>query len=182
VSLPNALSLCEDFNKVVYRYHNPRWSYAPTSGQGAAQRGGRFNRPKTEALYTSLDITTSFYEAAQGMISKPAPLTLCSYKTDLTQILDLTSNANKQALGISDDQLGCAWRLEKIKGNDPVSWLIADDLMGQGVAGILVKSHAPNLVKDGVNLVLWDWSETRPNKVTVFDPFGNLPKNQDSWK
>jgi RES domain-containing protein len=28
---------------LVYRAHNPRWSFAPYSGEGAARYGGRFN-------------------------------------------------------------------------------------------------------------------------------------------
>ena len=36
----------------VYRAHNPRWAFAPDSGQGAASAGGRFNPVGMPALYT----------------------------------------------------------------------------------------------------------------------------------
>ena len=29
---------------VVYRAHNPQWSWTPLSGEGARRHGGRFNR------------------------------------------------------------------------------------------------------------------------------------------
>lgn len=182
MSPANAVPLCRNYNDVVYRYHNPQWAFDPISGKGAARKGGRFNRPGQDTLYTSIDVTTAFYEAAQGMIVKPHPMTLCSYETDLTQILDLTSTSNKSALGIMDSQLGCAWRRDLADGKVPASWSIADDLISQGVIGILVKSFAPLIPQDGVNLVLWDWSETGSNKVTVVDPNKNLPKDRTSWE
>ena len=43
----------------VYRAHNPRWSFAPLSGAGAARYGGRFNPTGMEALYTSRRFETT---------------------------------------------------------------------------------------------------------------------------
>jgi len=43
----------------VYRAHHPRWTFTPLSGKGAKKYGDRFNRPGSEALYTSLDLTTA---------------------------------------------------------------------------------------------------------------------------
>lgn len=39
--------------EALYRFIVPRWSHAPTSGAGAAVKGGRFNRPRLEARYLS---------------------------------------------------------------------------------------------------------------------------------
>lgn len=49
----------------LFRAHNPRWSVQPLSGAGAARAGGRFNRPGTPALYTSLEEATSAAEYRQ---------------------------------------------------------------------------------------------------------------------
>jgi RES domain-containing protein len=36
---------------IVYRAHNPKWAFTPTSGAGAAVSGSRVNRPGINALY-----------------------------------------------------------------------------------------------------------------------------------
>ena len=40
------------FRGIVYRAHDPRWSWPPVSGEGARRYGGRFNRIGVEAFYT----------------------------------------------------------------------------------------------------------------------------------
>lgn len=45
--------------EALYRFIVPRWSHAPTSGAGAAVKGGRFNRPRLEALYLSQTAETA---------------------------------------------------------------------------------------------------------------------------
>lgn len=67
---------------LVYRAHNPRWAFGPDSGQGAAQTGGRFNRPGTPTLYTSLRFETAWLEAQQAFPFKAQPMTLCAYDVD----------------------------------------------------------------------------------------------------
>ena len=39
------------FRGIVYRAHNPQWSWTPLSGEGARRRGGRLNRRGVPALY-----------------------------------------------------------------------------------------------------------------------------------
>ena len=74
----------------VWRAHNPRWSFAPESGDGAALHGGRFNRIGSPALYTSLRFETAWLEAQQGFAFKVQPLTLCAYAVDCADLADLT--------------------------------------------------------------------------------------------
>ena len=76
---------------ILYRAHNPRWSYAPSSGAGAARHGGRFNRRGTLALYTVFDPKTAWMEAQQGMPFKAQPLTLVAYHLDCEPCLLYTS-------------------------------------------------------------------------------------------
>jgi RES domain-containing protein len=35
---------------VLYRVNSPKWAHIPTSGAGAASKGGRLNRPGVDAL------------------------------------------------------------------------------------------------------------------------------------
>ena len=51
----------------AYRVHVPRWAYAPTSGDGAAEHGGRLNRPGLPALYLALDATTARRNIANSL-------------------------------------------------------------------------------------------------------------------
>jgi len=66
----------------VYRAHNPRWAWAPISGEGAGRYGGRFNPVGVPALYTSWRMETAWREAQQGFAFKAQPLTVCAYDVD----------------------------------------------------------------------------------------------------
>lgn len=64
------------FIGLVYRAHNPRWAFAPNSGEGAALTGGRFNPPGVLALYTSLRFEIAWLEAQQAFPFKAQPMTM----------------------------------------------------------------------------------------------------------
>jgi len=49
-------------NITLFRAHTPKWASQPTSGAGAALKGGRFNREGVGALYLSLDEITALRE------------------------------------------------------------------------------------------------------------------------
>ena len=49
----------------AYRLHTPKWAVAPTSGAGAADHGGRANRPGVAALYLALEAQTAIDEYRQ---------------------------------------------------------------------------------------------------------------------
>jgi RES domain-containing protein len=78
------------FVGTVYCAHNPRWSWAPESGDGAALWVGRFNRIGQPTLYTSLRFETAWLEAQQAFPFKARPLTICTYAVDCDDVLDLT--------------------------------------------------------------------------------------------
>ncbi|WP_200964586.1 RES family NAD+ phosphorylase [Bosea sp. Root483D1] len=71
---------------LVYRAHTPEWATRPTSGAGAALKGGRFNRERVEALYLALDEVTALREYQQTSPFLP-PCTICSYT--LENLVDL---------------------------------------------------------------------------------------------
>lgn len=165
----------------AYRAHDPRWSFAPLSGDGAAIHGGRFNPRGVPALYLGLSPMTAIKEASQGLALKIEPLVLCSYEVDCADLVDLTDGATLSEVQVSEGDLACGWMLIANAGQAPPTWSLAERLMGEGRAGVIVPSFAPGAMPDDRNLVLWSWSAALPHKVTVHDPSGRLPKNQLSW-
>lgn len=165
----------------VYRGHNPRWSFAPESGEGARRHGGRFNRPGTAALYASLRQETAWIEAQQGFAYKAQPLTICQYDVDCADVVDLTDPDTVAAAGTDTAVLGCAWERIVADGGCPPTWSLADRLRGEGVAAILVRSFAPGATPGDVNAVFWTWEPTRPHMLKVVDDEGRLPRDGRSW-
>lgn len=170
------------FQATCYRAHDPRWSFAPLSGQGAAIRGARFNPKGMPALYLALTIMTAVKEINQGFAHKIDPCVLCSYDVDCEDVVDLRNEEGRQADGVSFADMACAWFSDISQGREPPSWRIARSLVDAGKAGVLVPSFAPGATPADQNLVLWKWGKSLPHKVSVFDPSGRLPKDQLSWK
>lgn len=165
----------------VYRAHNPRWAFSPVSGDGAALHGGRFNPRGVPALYTSLRMETAWREAQQGFAFKAQPLTICAYDVDCAEVTDLTDLRARTDLGVDASDLACPWEDLALRGIEPPSWAIARRLMSAGTAAILVPSFAPGAIVSDHNVVFWHWGADLPNRVTVIDDEGRLPKDQRSW-
>ena len=159
----------------VFRAHHPRWAYAPTSGEGAALYGGRFNPIGMSALYTSRRLQTAWLEAQQSFPYKAQPMTICAYKVDCDDIVDLTNATERRRLDIAEDDLDCSWEDSVARGKTPLSWTIARTLYDSGSAGMLVQSYAAGAGEADVNAVFWRWSEHPPHWVVVIDDFGRLP-------
>lgn len=163
------------FTGVCYRAINPRWSMAPTSGDGAAIRGARFNPKGVPALYLSTSANGAVAEATQGFAHKFHPLILCSYDVDCTDIIDLTTDEARKAADVMLDDMACAWMEEISNNRKPASWGV-HARFGKEAAGILVPSFANRVTAGTTNLVLWDWGPDSPRKVEVFDPEMRLAK------
>ncbi len=164
------------FRGRAYRAHNPRWSFDPVSGKGAAITGGRFNVKGQEALYLSLSPVTALAECTQGFANRMLPLTLCEYDIDCERVADLTDAGVREAMGVSEADIGCAWLTFQRKGKIAPSQAVAQALVAKRFNGTLVPSFVPGIDSDAVNLVLWKWSDRPPCKVSVYDPDGRLPK------
>lgn len=161
----------------VWRVLAPRWAQAPLSGNGAAVNGGRFNRPGVAAFYTSFDLMTAIVEYQQEFGARPG--TFCPYDASIRPIVDLTDGKLLSTLKITTADLNCPWKeIAWVKNQDPPTWLLADRLIGDGVAGIKVPSSQHPI---GFNLVLWKWADAKTRAMTVLDPIGDLPANQDAW-
>ena len=159
----------------VFRAHHPRWSYAPTSGEGAALYGGRFNPKGMAALYTSQRLQTAWLEAQQSFPYKAQPMTICTYRVNCDNMVDLTKATERRRFDIAIDDLDCPWEDSLTKGRIPTSWTVARKLYDAGMAGILVSSYATGAGEADVNVVFWRWSASRPHQVIVVDDFGRLP-------
>lgn len=170
------------FVGTCYRAHDPRWSFKPISGDGAAIRGARFNPKDVPTLYLALSIMTAVREANQGLAYRIDPCVLCSYQIDCDNIVDLRTRESREAAGIRSEDMACAWMDCLAEGKRPPSWSIYHQLTRVGAAGILVPSFAPGAEATDQNLVLWKWGEEPPHRVLVIDPSGRLPRNQLSWR
>lgn len=177
----SAAALARRFTGVVFRAHNPRWAFAPTSGEGAARQGGRFNPPGAPALYTALTPKTAWTEAQQGFPFKAQPMTLVAYRVDCAQVIDLHDAQVLAGLGITAETLACPWEDLASRGGVPPTWQLAERLIRDGCTGVLVPSFAPGTDTSDQNLVLWHWSSGPPCRIQVIDDFDRLPRDDASW-
>ena len=125
---------------------------------------------------------TAVKEANQGFAHRIDPCVLCSYEIDCEDVADLTTEQGRREHAVELGEMSCAWATALPNHDRPASWSVYDRLKSQGTAGILVPSFAPGAEADDLNLVLWEWGPDLPHKVTVFDPSGQLPKDQLSWR
>ncbi len=158
-----------EYRGMVYRGHNPRWSFPPTSGEGAKRHGGRFNPKGVATLYTSERFETAWLEAQQGFPYKTQPLTIVTYQVQCADTLDLTDTVVLKALKITPNSLNCPWELMVDNGQEPPSWDLARHLIHQGIAGIRVPSFAHNAQANDINIVFWTWGDALPYRVTAID-------------
>ena len=162
------------FQGLVYRAHNPEWSWAPLSGEGARRHGGRFNRRGVPALYTSLSPLTAIREA-QPLGRPMQPLTLCAYEVDAEPVFDAQDEERRRAFDVNDSDLDCpTWEAEMLAGELPASQALADRLIAAGYAGMRVRSFAAGTGVDDFNLVMWRWSSERPDRAVLIDDEGRL--------
>ena len=165
----------------AFRAHHPKWSYAPTSGEGARLYGGRFNRKGLAALYLSLSYDGAYQEAVKGG-SLPSPTTVVSYQLDVEPVLDTFDQDAAKLYDLPTDELGGKnWEAKLEQGGEVESHNLADRLIKMGFAGIIVPSFARRAPPGAKNIVLWSWSDDLPHKVKVYDPDGRLPRNRLSW-
>ncbi|MDE0420622.1 MAG: RES domain-containing protein [Gammaproteobacteria bacterium] len=144
----------------------------PLSGEGAARHGGRFNRPVTPALYTSLDPVTAWFEAQQAFVFKPQPMTLVTYEVDCDHLADLEDKGTLARLNASAIDLACPWEDLADRGMTPPTWRLVDRLLAAGAHGAMAPSQAPGAPPGAVNLVFWQRDATC--RIEVIDDFGNL--------
>jgi RES domain-containing protein len=130
----------------------------------------------------ALSIEGMYAEMSHGFPHRFHPLTTCCYDVDVDGVVDLRTERSRKRAGVALADLACGWNYDRSIGADPASWRVADRLIKEGAAGILVPSFARRATARMSNLVLWKWGADLPHRVVVFDPNDQLPKDQSSWR
>lgn len=165
-------------NAVFHRFLTPRWSHDPLSGAGAALQGGRFNRPGVPALYLSVEPETALAEYRQGS-SIVQPATLAAFIADFSVVADLSSGHDTVHWSPAWLDWDCDWRwIARVEKRTPPSWLLGDEVIRAGCAGLLFPSTQH---PGGTNLVMFDSNLTGTDSLIVHDPDGRLPTDARSW-
>jgi RES domain-containing protein len=163
-------------DSAVYRVHQPKWSFAPTSGAGAGTYGGRANRPGVNALYLSLELETALAEYQQ-LDSLLPPGLMVSYTVSVDALVDFRGGFTSHWDALWLD-FYCDWRnIHFNQGIEPPSWVIGDQVLAAGAKGILFNST----LTGGANLVIYTDALSGADAINVYDPHNDLPKNQSSW-
>ena len=170
----------------VVRAAKPYWSFAPTSGDGAAEHGGRFNPIGTPALYASFSFNTAAKEVRFSLNNDP--YTFYFLEIDCKDIADLSDPKVRKKLNVDWRDLECSnWESDMNRGVEPASHALAKRLIDEGYAGIIVNSFARGATPDDLNLVLWRWDDVTEGKirsdhaVRVLERDA-LPRDTTSWK
>jgi len=163
------------FRGSLYRALNPIYAREPLSGRGAELYGGRFNRKGTPALYTSLSIMTTLREANQ--VGSLQPTTLVSYDADIERIFDCREQAALRAEGLDAAALADpTWRDQMKATGEAKTQAFARALAAAGYHGLLIRSYAAGATEDDFNLVLWQWRDTLPCRLTLIDDENRLSR------
>jgi len=163
------------FQGDLFRALNPIYAREPLSGRGAELYGGRFNRKGTQALYTSLSIMSALREANQA--GSLQPTTLVSYDADIGRIFDSRDDAALRAEGMDAAALADAtWRDQMKAAGEAKTQAFARRLVAAGYHGLLVRSFAAGTTDGDLNLVLWQWSDALPCRLTLIDDESRLSR------
>jgi RES domain-containing protein len=167
-----------DGSAPFYRAHTPEWASQPLSGAGAATHGGRLNRPGLHALYLAVSQSTAIAEYQQ-LASIMPPCTLVTYQVQLRRVVDFRAGFDAAVWPPLWQELSCNWRrMAMIEDIEPPSWVLGDDVVRAGHAGVLF----PSVHGHGVNLVVYPDMLGPGDRLAVHDPNEALPKNRSSWQ
>ncbi|GAB1583560.1 RES family NAD+ phosphorylase [Phyllobacterium phragmitis] len=157
----------------LFRALNPVYAREPLSGRGAALYGGRFNPKGMPALYTSLSVLTALREANQ--VGNLQPTTLVSYEAEIDGVFDSRDDAALRAEDMDAAALAdSTWRDEMRAAGEARTQAFARRLIAKGYHALLVRSFAPGTNETNLNLVLWQWGDAAPARLTLIDDEGRL--------
>jgi RES domain-containing protein len=159
----------------LFRALNPVYAREPLSGRGAELYGGRFNPKGVPALYSSLTALTALREANQA--GSLQPTTLVSYEAEIDGVFDTRDEAALAAEGMDAASLADNnWRDQMKATGEARTQAFARGLIAKGYRAMIVRSFAPGATKDDLNLVLWQWGDSLPSRLTLIDDENRLSR------
>jgi RES domain-containing protein len=159
----------------LFRALNPIYAREPLSGRGAELYGGRFNPKGVPALYSSLTALTALREANQA--GSLQPTTLVSYDAEIDGVFDTRDEAALAAEGMDAASLADdTWRDQMKATGEARTQAFARGLIAKGYRAMFVRSFAPGATKDDLNLVLWQWGDSPPSRLTLIDDENRLSR------
>ena len=159
----------------LYRALNPIYAREPLSGRGAELYGGRFNPKGVPALYSSLTVMTALREANQA--GSLQPTTLVSYDAEIADTFDCRDEEALKAEGMDAAGLvDTTWRDQMKATGEARTQSFARRLTGKGFRALLVRSFAPGASESDLNLILWDWGDSPPSRLTLIDDENRLSR------
>jgi RES domain-containing protein len=159
----------------LFRALNPIYAREPLSGRGAELYGGRFNPKGVPALYSSLTPLTALREANQA--GSLQPTTLVSYDAEIDGVFDTRDEAALAAEGMDTASLADnTWRDQMKATGEATTQAFARGLIAKGYRAMFVRSFAPGATKDDLNLVLWQWGDSLPSRLTLIDDENRLSR------
>jgi RES domain-containing protein len=164
---------------VELRYANERDFI---SGEGAAERGGRWNRPGILAVYGSLEIMTAVHEAYQNFLdagfslSAIRPRGIAGASAKLNVLCDLTATTTRRKIGFTREELlDEDWQAIQAAGEESWTQAIGRGCRIAGFEGLLVPSARH---RSGRNIVIFPDQLLRGSRVSVLAA-KDLPPHPD---
>jgi RES domain-containing protein len=159
--LKRLLSGAGPWHGAIYRFAEVGYANRSdlVSGAGARKHGGRWNPPRFNCVYGSLDPTTAqeesyaTYDKYGIPRSKAAPHVRVVINLKLQQVLDLSSPAALRTLGVTRKELDAVdWEEEMRAGNEALTQAIGRLVFDEELEGIIIPSSQ---TVGGKNLVLF---------------------------
>jgi RES domain-containing protein len=155
------------------------------SGDGAAAKGGRWNRRGIRAIYASTSPITAVHESYQNLIDynfatqSIRPRIFCGADAKLHALLDLTDRRIRQLLGFTiADLVEEDWQVIQLEGDESWTQAIGRGTWRAGFEGLLAPSarHRPG----GTNLVIFPDNLQADSKIDILGK-EDLP-GHPSWQ
>ncbi|GAB5373810.1 MAG: RES domain-containing protein [Acuticoccus sp.] len=150
------------------------YARTPLSGRGAAIHGGRFNPKGRE---NPLHLARGGDRAPRGEPGWDAaqPTTLVAYRADIGPVLDGRDDDALAQYGLDRAALGAPdWRIRMLTNQTVPTQNLAERLIADGYAGLLVSSFARGATDRSLNLVLWRWNTRAHDRLELIDDEGRL--------